>query len=83
MTLGLLQLMFVTCAVLGLINVILAMFATRHENFRPRSRHASPWRLLRRYHPGAVLLVSAATGFGLGLPGTLGGFRATGSGKLG
>ena len=62
--------MFVVCAVLGTINVILAILATRHANFQPRSRHASAWSLLRRYHPGAVLLVSAATGFGLGLPGT-------------
>ncbi|HEY4308035.1 MAG TPA: MFS transporter [Pirellulales bacterium] len=64
------QLMFVVCAVLGMINVILAAFATRHQHFQPRTRHASAWGLLRRYHPGSVLLVSAATGFGLGLPGT-------------
>ncbi len=70
MTWGRLQLMFLVCAALGMINVILAFFATRNENFQPSSRHASPLGLLRRYHPGAVLLVSAATGFGLGLPGT-------------
>lgn len=70
MTWGRLQLMFVVCAALGTINVVLAVFATRHDSFQRRSRHVSAWSLLRRYHPGAVLLVSAATGFGLGLPGT-------------
>ena len=65
-----LRLMFCVCAGLGAINVILALFATWHDDFQPRSRHAPAWRLLRRYHPGAVLLVSAATGFGIGLPGT-------------
>ena len=70
MTLARLRLMFVLAALLGVVNLVLCAFATRHANFRPRSRHVSAWGLLRRYHPGVVLLVSAATGFGLGLPGT-------------
>ena len=65
-----LQLMFVVAAALGVVNVILCAVATRNDNFQPRSRHVSPFALLRRYHPGAVLLVGAASGFGLALPGT-------------
>ena len=70
MTWGRLRLMFVVCATLGMINVILAVFAMRHANFQPPLARRLGLGLLRRYHPGAVLLVSAATGFGLGLPGT-------------
>jgi len=70
MTANHLRLMFCVCAGLGTINVLLALCATWHDDFQPRSRHASAWRLLRRYHPGTVLLVSSATGFGIGLPGT-------------
>jgi MFS family permease len=70
MTIGHLRLMFVLAAVLGTANLVLCRFATQGARFQPRRRQVSPWKLLRRYHPGAVLLVSAATGFGLGLPGT-------------
>jgi MFS family permease len=70
MTLVHLRLMFVLAAALGATNLVLGSLATRRENFQPRSRHVSPFGLLRRYHPGTVLLVAAATGFGLGLPGT-------------
>ena len=53
--------MFVLAALLGMVNLVLCLFATRHADFRPRSRHVSAWGLLRRYHPGVVLLVSAAS----------------------
>ncbi|HEY1601275.1 MAG TPA: MFS transporter [Pirellulales bacterium] len=70
MTLYGLRLMFVLAAALGGVNMLLCALATRRESFQPRSRHVSPFGLMRRYHPGAVLLASAATGFGLSLPGT-------------
>ncbi len=70
MTLAQLRLMFIVAAALGGVNLLLCQFATRGQTVPTRSRHVSTWGLLRRYHPGAVLLVGAATGFGLGLPGT-------------
>ena len=58
------------CAALGMINVILAFFATRNENFQPALAARLAARIAAALLSVAVLLVSAATGFGLGLPGT-------------
>ncbi|HEY2838310.1 MAG TPA: MFS transporter, partial [Pirellulales bacterium] len=65
-----LQAMFLIAGGLGLASMVLGWLATRAELPPPPRRHVSPFALLKRYHPGAVLLVGAATGFGLGLPGT-------------
>lgn len=65
-----LRLMFVLAAALGVGCMALGWLATRGEPAKAPRRHVSPFALLRRYHPGAVLVVGAATGFGLGLPGT-------------
>lgn len=62
--------MFAIAGILGLASMTLGWLATRGEIHIPARRKISPFALLRRYHPGAVLLVGAATGFGLGLPGT-------------
>jgi MFS family permease len=65
-----LQWMFSLAGALGVASMTLGWLATRGEIHAPARRQISPFALLRRYHPGAVLLVGAATGFGLGLPGT-------------
>jgi MFS family permease len=62
--------MFSLAGSLGVASMVLGYLATRGEIHVPARRQISPFALLKRYHPGAVLLVGAATGFGLGLPGT-------------
>lgn len=60
--------MFFVAAALATIAILFVVVATRGETRRaPRRRPPSVW-LLRRYQPGAVLLVGVATGIGLGLP---------------
>lgn len=63
--------MFWLAAAAGTISLIGTAIATRGHlrRLRPR-RRISPWTLVRRYHPGALLLVGAAMGLGIGLPGT-------------
>ncbi len=60
--------MFLVAGALGLCSVAFVWGATQHET-RPRRRRRPPllW-LLRRYFPGTILLVGAATGIGTGLP---------------
>ena len=61
--------LFIASTLLGCISVAFAWIATRGQ-IRPATRRARPpilW-ILRRYHPGVVLLVGVAMGFGLGLP---------------
>jgi len=65
-----LQIMFSLAGSLGVASMALGWLATRGEISPTPRRHVSPLVLLRRYHPGAVLLVGAVTGFGLVLPGT-------------
>jgi len=65
-----LQWMFSLAGSLGVASMALGYLATSSEIHVPARRHISPFALLKRYHPGAVLLVGAATGFGLALPGT-------------
>jgi MFS family permease len=61
--------MFVAAGVLASLSYPFAWLATRTE-VRPKpSPHASLIDVVRRHHPGAVLVVGAATGVGLGLPG--------------
>lgn len=61
--------MFEMAALLAATSFVFSWFATR-GSARPVKRRRLPtlW-LLRRYHPGAVLLCGVAMGFGLGLPG--------------
>ena len=63
--------MFVVAGVLCSCGVLFAWIATRGQAVRAVRRNRPPlvW-LLRRYHPGMVLLVGASMGLGLGLPGT-------------
>lgn len=61
--------LFLVAALLGCCSFVCACLATRGA-VRPVKRHKPhlAW-LVRRYHPGGILLMSLAMGFGLGLPG--------------
>ena len=61
---------FITSAIFGGIALVCAVLATQGQIVTPRRRPPPLLGVLRRYHPGAVLLVGAAMGFGLALPQT-------------
>ncbi len=60
--------MFVVAACLGAVSMIFAILATRDE-IRPTRKHNPPllW-LVRRYHPGQLLVIGIVMGVGLGMP---------------
>jgi len=62
--------MFAIAALLGMCSLACAMLATRGDR-RPRARRRPPvlW-LIRRYHPGPVLVMGMAVGIGVALPTT-------------
>ena len=60
--------MFIYAAGLVLLSLICTALATRGQVRRPRRRRPPTWGLLRRYHPGPLLLVAAAMGIGISLP---------------
>jgi MFS family permease len=62
--------MFLLAGAMGVISLISAAIATRGHIRRPPSRRAPVLRLVRRYHPGLLLIVAMAVGWGVGLPGT-------------
>lgn len=66
--------MFLLAAAMGVVSLALTFVATREPVRRPggnRRRRSPPlFALVRRYHPGMMLLLSAAMGFTLGLPTT-------------
>ena len=69
-TRGQIDWMFLIAAGFGGSAFVFAWFATWGQAApQPRRRPPLFW-LLRRYQPGTVLLVSAAMGMGIGLPGT-------------
>lgn len=59
---------FITAACLGSVSLAFSWLATRGEVRRRPRRQPSLLRLIARYHPGWLLLMGAAMGFGLGLP---------------
>jgi len=61
--------MFLVAACLIGLSLLFATLATRGATRRVRQRRQPPlvW-LVRRYHPGPILLVSAAMGIGISLP---------------
>jgi MFS family permease len=67
---GGLSAMFLVSAALACLSWIAIFAATRGVQPPPRRRRPPSLWLLRRYHPGAVLLIGATMGLGLGLPGT-------------
>ncbi len=63
--------MFLVAAGLGVVSLVCAAVATRHEP-KPTRRHRKPpvvW-LLRRYHPGGVMALAIVMGIGLVIPTT-------------
>jgi MFS family permease len=62
--------MFLASAALACVSWIAIFAATRGVEPPPRRRRPPSLWLLRRYHPGAVLLIGMTMGLGLGLPGT-------------
>lgn len=65
-----LDLMFYLAAGLGVVSLVCGELATRHEP-PPRRRRRPPllW-LLKRYHPGSVMLLGVVMGIGFTIPNT-------------
>jgi MFS family permease len=62
--------MFLLAALAATIALIMAALGTRHQIRKlPQRRQPPVLPLVRRYHPGAILLVAFAMGLGIGLPG--------------
>jgi len=61
--------MFEMAGLLAATSFVFAWLATRGSTPPAKRRRLPTLWLLRRYHPGAVLLCGVAMGFGLGLPG--------------
>lgn len=62
--------MFLVAAAAATVSLVCAAIATR-KNVRPKPRVRPPLlALIRRYHPGTLLMVGIAMGFGVGLPHT-------------
>lgn len=61
--------LFLTAAGFSALAFCFAWAATRGAVVRVPTRRSPPlWWLIKRYHPGLILLMSAATGLGLNLP---------------
>jgi MFS family permease len=62
--------MFFVAGLFACGSAVFAYFAARGELPRPRRKQPPLLYLLRRYHPGSILLVGVVMGVALGLPGT-------------
>lgn len=62
--------MFVVASLLAAVSMVFVWLATRDQAAPSRRRHLPTLWVLRRYHPGAVLVVGIASGIGLGIPQT-------------
>jgi MFS family permease len=62
--------MFLTAGVLTLAAFASACWATAGYRHPVPRRRPPLWGLIRRYHPGRVMIMGVAMGFGLGLPAT-------------
>jgi MFS family permease len=65
-----LDLLFGVAAGLALVSFLFGCFATRGQVPPQRRRRLPVLWVLRRYHPGPVLLMGIAVGFGISLPAT-------------
>lgn len=61
--------MFVAAALLGSASFVMSWLATRGHLPPVRRKRLPMFRVLKRYHPGGVLWIAIATGFGISLPG--------------
>lgn len=61
--------MFLAAGCLALGSLVFVLMATQGQKPPPRRRRPPLLGLLRRYHPGGLLLVGITMGIGLGLPG--------------
>lgn len=62
--------MFVAAGVLTLLALASAWWATAGHAYPVPRRRPPLWGLIRRYHPGRIMVMGVAMGFGLGLPAT-------------
>jgi MFS family permease len=62
--------LFLCAAGLGCVSFVAAWFATRGQPIPVVRRRASMVALVRRYHPGVVMLVAATIGAGVSIPNT-------------
>ena len=60
--------LFLGAATLGTASLVCALFGARNAVRHPQHRRLPTWHVLRKYHPGPLLVVAAAMGFGLSLP---------------
>jgi MFS family permease len=65
---GTINLMFFVSAGFGAVSWIAAYLATRGQQPPPISRRPPIWSVLRRYHPGKMLMMGVIMGIGSGLP---------------
>jgi MFS family permease len=62
------QRLFTAAAISGCISLIATAFATRGHLRRKLRKQPLPHLLIKRYHPGVMLLVAAAMGIGISFP---------------
>ncbi len=60
--------MFVVASLLGGLTAVAALLGTRGSGPGRKKRLPPVWPLVRRYHPGMLLLVALGVGIGIGLP---------------
>ncbi len=59
---------FMLSAAMGVVGLLLGIRASCDQPPQRKRRHPPWWAILRRYHPGVIVLVGSATSFGLSLP---------------
>lgn len=63
------QTMFIASGFASVLSLVCAVIATRGRIHKVPSRRLPAMRILRRYHPGMLMVVAAVMGMGLSLPG--------------
>ena len=62
------RLMFGVAAASAFLSLLTVSVATRHATVRNLQRQPPLWRLVRKYHPGFLMVVAAVSGLGICLP---------------